>query len=158
MPVRTAVTRGVLVLSAAAAVAFALAGCIPSPTPTTTATVQPSPSATPTEAPTIDLAGTALQNLAYFDQVNQALIAKGGTLDGRAFIDGLVAAGYPKSAMEVTPDRTAVNLQADNVEFSIRLNGTCLIGEYGNIGYASTTGKPFSTGTCLAGTTRKIDW
>ena len=157
MPVRTALTRTLVVLSAAA-VTFALAGCIPSPTPTTTATVEPSPSATPTEAPTIDLGGTALQNVAYFDHVNEALIAKGGTLDGRAFIDDLVAAGYPKSAMEVTPDRTSVNLQADNIEFSIRLNGTCLIGEYGNVGYASTTGKPFSTGTCLAGITRTIDW
>ncbi len=75
--IRTALTRGIVALSATAAIALALAGCVPSPTPTTTATVQPSPSSTPTAAPTIDLSGTAPENLPYFDDVNQALIAKG---------------------------------------------------------------------------------
>jgi hypothetical protein len=103
-------------------------------------------------------AGGPAENLPYFDQVNKALIAKGGKLDGRAFIDNLVAAGYPKTAMEVTPDTTTVNLQADNIEFSVLLGRTCLVGEYGNIGYASTAQKVFSTGRCLAGKTRNIDW
>ena len=158
MGIRTARARAVVVGSAVVAVALALAGCIPTPTPTTTVTVRPTPSSTPTGPPTIDLTGTAGDNQRYFDSVNKALIAKGGDLGGRSFIDNLVSAGYPKSAMEVTPDRTSVDLQADNIEFSILLNGTCLIGEYGNVGYASTTGAPFSTGKCLAGITRTIDW
>lgn len=140
--------------------AIALAGCTPTPSPTSTGarTATAAPSPTPTASATIDLTGNAAENLPYFDQVNQALIAKGGTLDGRAFIDNLVAAGYPKSAMEVTPDRTSIDLQADNIEFSVRLGSTCLVGEYGNIGYASTSQRVFSTGRCLAGTTRPIDW
>lgn len=135
-----------------------LAGCTPAPTALPERTARSVPSPTPTPTATIDLGGNASQNLPYFDRVNEALIAKGGTLDGRAFIDNLVVAGYPKAAMEVTPDKTTVNLDADNVEFSVRLGSTCLVGEYGNVGYASSAQRVFSTGTCLAGTTRTIDW
>lgn len=60
--------------------------------------------------------------------------------------------------MELTPDRTTVNLAADNVSFSIRFGTTCLIGQYGNTGYASTVQKLLSTSRCLVGTTRTIDW
>jgi hypothetical protein len=135
-----------------------LAACTPTPVATSARTASAAPSPTPTPSATIDLSGNASQNLPFFDQVNKALIARGGTLDGRAFIDGLVAAGYPKDAMEVTPDRTSANLQADNIEFSVKLGSTCLVGEYGNIGYASSSQRVFSTGHCLAGKTRAIDW
>lgn len=148
--------------SAAGAVALAtavlLSGCTPAPAASSARTASSAPSPTPTPSATIDLTGNASQNRPYFDQVNKALIAKGGTLDGRAFIDNLVAAGYSKSAMEVTPDRTSIDLAADNIEFSVRLGSTCLVGEYGNIGYASTAQRVFSTGRCLAGKTRAIDW
>lgn len=139
---------------------LALAGCA-APTATPTPTLVPSePSAAP-EQPTegsIDLGGTAESNLAYFDKVNQALIAAGGTLDGRAFIDNLVEVGYPKDDLEVTSDSTAIGGAADNIAFAIRLNGTCLIGQYGNVGYASTTAKLLGTGRCLIGETRPINW
>lgn len=138
--------------------ALALTGCVdtaePTPTPTPTGSATPAPPA----EPEIDLNGSADDNLEYFDLVNTSLIAAGGSLDGRAFIDNLVAAGYPKSDMEVTPDSTAINIAADNIQFAIRLNGTCLIGQYGNIGYASTTADLLSTGRCLVGATRPIDW
>lgn len=137
-----------------------LAGCVnepvPMPTPTPTSTTG---SPAPEVQPEINLAGTAGQNKAYFDLVNQQLIAAGGALDGRAFIDNLVAVGYPKADMEVTPDRTAINGEASSVQFSIRLSGTCLIGQYGaEVGYASTTAPLLGTGKCLIGTTRPIDW
>lgn len=153
--------RGAL-SSAVAAVALVavalLAGCTPAPaaSPARTASVAPTP--TPTASAAIDLTGNASENKPYFDQVNKALIAKVGSPKGRDFIDGLVAAGYPKTAMEVTPDKTSVNLDADNIEFSVRLGSTCLVGEYGNVGYASSAQRVFSTGRCLAGTTRAIDW
>jgi hypothetical protein len=141
---------------ALAVLALALTGCVdapePTPTPTTTASASPEPE------PTLDLEGSARDNHAYFDLVNTDLIAAGGTLDGRAFIDNLVAAGFPKTDLEVTPDRTAINIAADNIQFAVRLNGTCLIGQYGNIGYASTTGDVLSTDRCLVGATRPIDW
>jgi len=139
---------------------LALTGCVDAGTPTPTPTaVQPTPSLPPEDPePVIDLEGTAEDNLEHFDTVNNALIAAGGTLDGRAFIDNLVAAGFPKSDMEVTADRTAINLAADNVQFSVRLNGTCLLGQYGNVGYVSATSALLSTGRCLVGATRPIDW
>lgn len=148
--------RGALPLVLVAVVVAALAGCVPTPAPAPT----PTPTASSSDAgtPTLDLQGTADENLAYFDYVNNAFIAQGGDLSGRPFIDNLVKAGFPKVDMEVTPDRTTVNLAADNVSFSVRLGNTCLIGQYGNTGYASTAQKLLSTGRCLVGTTRKIDW
>jgi hypothetical protein len=156
-PIRRRGTTLALAATALAAAAV-LAGCTPTPTATSARTASAVATPTPTASASIDLNGNAAQNLPYFDQVNKAIIAKGGDLGGRTFIDGLVAAGYPKTAMEVTPDRTTANLQADNIEFSVRLGSTCLVGEYGNIGYASTSQRVFSTGRCLAGTTRPIDW
>lgn len=139
-----------------AAVIVVLAGCVPTATPTATAT--PTPTSSSVSTPTLDLQGTAAENLAYFDYVNQKLIADGGDLSGRPFVDNLVKAGFPKVDMEVTPDRTTVNLAADNISFSVRLGTTCLIGQYGNTGYSSTAQKLLSTSRCLVGTTRKIDW
>lgn len=135
-----------------------LAGCVTAPEPA------PEPSGPPSDAPVqpaqpeLDLEGTADDNLPYFDAVNADLIAAAGALDGRAFIDNLVAAGFPKTDMEVTNDRTAINGAADNIQFAVRINGTCLIGQYGNIGYASTTAPLLATGRCLVGQTRPIDW
>jgi hypothetical protein len=124
------------------------------PTP---APASPSPGQTTPAVPEINLNGTATENQPFFDQVNIATIAAGG-IDGRSFIDALVAAGYSKGAMEVTPDRTTVNAQNDNIQFSVRLNGTCLLGQYGTQGYASYAGPLLADGRCLIGTTRPIDW
>jgi hypothetical protein len=147
-------------LVAAALAALVLTGCVEEPTPTPTPTSSASPSATPTPPadPELDLEGTAADNLDYFDLVNRRLIDGGGTLDGRAFVDNLVAAGFPKTDLEVTPDRTAINIAADNIQFAVRINGGCLIGQYGNVGYASTTAPLLATGRCLVGETRPIDW
>lgn len=143
----------------AALAALVFTGCVdapaPTPSPTTTA-----PTAQPVEpsAPELDLEGAAADNLDYFDLVNSDLVAAGGALDGRAFIDNLVAAGFPQTDMEVTSDSTAINGPADNIQFAVRINGTCLIGQYGNVGYASTTASLLATGRCLVGQTRPIDW
>jgi hypothetical protein len=129
------------------------------PAAATKTTSAASPSSTPTsDVPTIDLTGTAAQNQAYFDLVNQKFIAAGGDLTGRPFIDNLVKAGFPKTNMELTPDRTTVNDAADNIQFSIRFGTTCLIGQYGNIGYSSTHTRTLGNDRCLVGTTRPIDW
>ncbi|MES1169210.1 MAG: hypothetical protein ABUL47_00825 [Leifsonia sp.] len=146
--------RVALAAAIAAALCAALAACVPSPV----ATPVPSHSPKATAVPTLDPNGTAADNLAYFDYVNKKLIAAGGDLSGRPFIDNLVKAGFSKVDMEVTPDRTTVNLAADNISFSVRMGNTCLIGQYGNTCYSSTAQKLLSTSRCLVGTTRKIDW
>ena len=137
--------------------ALALAGCTsPEPAPTTSKTPTASATPTPTDAPDPEpvLGGTATENKPFFDWINQELIASGVALNGAAFIDSLVGAGYPREAMEVTPDVTSINIPADNIVFSIRFGDECLLGQWGNIGYTSGIATVLSTGRCIVGTER----
>jgi hypothetical protein len=140
--------------------AIALAGCVPTapmPAPTDGPPESGAPSAPPASRE-LNLQGTAAENLAYFNDVNRAWIKGGGATDGRSLIDNLVDSGFPKEAMEVTPDRTTVNAQADQVQYSVRINGTCLVGQYGGGSYNGTAQPLLASGKCLIGTTRPIDW
>ncbi len=150
---------GLLAAVVAPVLVVGLAACSgpPMPTPTVADVGSPSPGATEPAEPQINLSGTATENRPYFDLVNLATVQAGGS-DGRSFIDALAAAGYSKELMEVTPDRTSINAQVDNYQFSVRLNGTCLIGQYGVAGYASYAGPVLADGRCLVGETRPIDW
>jgi hypothetical protein len=144
-------------------VVLGLSACAPeTPMPVPSDTASPSASSTsePTTPPEpeLDPQGTAADNLPYFNKVNKALVAQGGSLDGRSFIDNLIAAGFAKSAMEVTPDRTSINAQADQIQFSVRMNGTCLIGQYGGGKYNGVAASILADDRCLIGTTRPIDW
>ncbi|TPW74906.1 hypothetical protein FJ657_13420 [Schumannella soli] len=143
--------------AAAALAVLLLTGCTPS-SPEPSGSPKPSASSSASAAPKLDPTGDADDNKAYFDAVNTKLVAAGGDLGGRTFIDTLVKAGFDKAAMEVTSDTTAVGLKADNIQFSVKLGTTCLIGQYGNIGYHSTTAAAMDTGKCLIGNTRAIDW
>ncbi len=149
--------RRALACVTALVVALALTACQggePMPTPSASPDASPSatPTATPDPEPVFD--GTAADNQPYFDLVNRELIASGAALDGRAFVDNLIAHGYPREAMEVTPDKTAIGEPADNVVFSIRFGETCLLGQWGNIGYTSLVADVLSTGRCIVGTAR----
>ncbi|MFU8947000.1 DUF6993 domain-containing protein [Mycetocola zhadangensis] len=118
-----------------------------------------SPAAEP-ETPVLVPSGSAEDNLPFFDLVNSQTLAANPAADGRAFIDGLVAAGFDKAAMEVTLDTTTIGNAADSIQFSVRWGESCLIGQNGAgvSGYHSTVGKVLGTGTCLIGKTRPIDW
>lgn len=157
---RRTVASGAWVALAAAGLMVALAACTPeAPMPTPTDAPDPSASAAPEPPRELDLQGTALDNLPYFNDVNHAFVDPGGVgMNGRAFIDNLVAAGFPKEAMEVTPDRTSINAEVDQIQFSVRINGTCLVGQFGSGVYSGTATTLLSDGRCLIGTTRPIDW
>jgi len=158
---RTSGTGTALTLAiVSAGLMIALAGCVTgTATPSASPTVAtPGATAEPEPSRELDLAGTAEDNLLYFSDTNKALIRAGGSLDGRAFIDNLVAAGFPKAAMEVTPDRTSINAEVDQLQFSVRLNGTCLIGQYGGGRYNTSATTLLADGKCLIGETRDIDW
>jgi hypothetical protein len=152
-----------------AGLSIALAGCVrsPSPAPTplplppvATPTGTPTPGATSTPSPTatFDPAGTAADNLAYFNAVGHALLDHHPNAQGKTIVDWYVARGFDKKAMEITPDKTSIGLEAWNIEFSVNMNGSCLIGQAGNVGFQSTVQPLLATGKCLIGQTRPIDW
>jgi hypothetical protein len=150
---------------AAAALALVLTGCVPESEPTATSSA-PTSSATPTPTasdappPVLVPNGTAAENKAFFDYLNnQAIAAAGGQPDGPAFINSLRAGGFPVEAMELTPDITTVGVKADSVQFSVHAADACLIGQWGNVGgYTSIIAAPLSTGKCFIGQTRTIDF
>ncbi len=157
MRMRTRTLAGVALALTLAAV---LAGCVQEPEPEPSRSPSATATPTPTDAPppTLIPDGSARDNLPYFDHVNQNLLAANGQPGGRDVIDNLVAAGFAKSEMEVTPDSTAIGGTADSVLFSVKVAGECLIGQVGGTGYQSTVQPLLSTGKCLVGQTRPIDW
>lgn len=96
-------------------------------------------------------------NLALFDSVNLAVVTTDDSAGGGDFID---AAGFDRSAMQVTADRTTVDLRAGSVQFSVRLGDECLVGQYGpeSGGYHGAVRPALGHGGCLVGRTRPIDW
>ncbi|TDQ03575.1 hypothetical protein AXZ95_1867 [Leifsonia sp. 115AMFTsu3.1] len=152
-----------LTLVAGLTVALALAGCTGS-TPKASATPTATPVATSTATPTATAGlvpgGTAQENLAYFDTVNHATLAANPNAQGRDFIDALVKAGFTKADMQVTVDTTTIGLKANSIQFSVRMGDSCLIGQNGADagGYSSMVTPVLSTGNCLIGQTRPIDW
>ncbi|REJ04869.1 hypothetical protein DY023_12480 [Microbacterium bovistercoris] len=81
--------------------------------------------------------------------------------EGRAYIDALVAAGFPRERMQVTEDETTVGNPVESLQFSVAWgDAECLVGQVG-----PSTGDPVTAvlpqlaeGRCLVGTTRPIDW
>jgi len=137
----------------------------PSPTAAQTApaSAAPTPTApTPTEAagPVLVPDGTADENLPLFSAVVAAVWATPQQVTGQAYVDALVAAGFDKSAMQLTPDQSTVGNPAESIQFSVRWGQDCLVGQVG-----PSTGAPVTVvlpalgeGTCLVGDTRPIDW
>lgn len=151
---------------------LALAGCTgeqPAPAPSGSAAA-PSSEASSSTAPTpgetssapiaLVPGGTAQQNLPFFSQVVNGVWNGPDQVAGRAYIDALTAAGFDKSSMQVTPDQSTIGNAAESIEFSVRLGDACLVGQVGpSIGNAVTTVLPgLSSGGCLIGQTRPIDW
>ncbi len=150
---------------AGVAIVLGVAGCTfagatpeasPSSRPTPTGSATSTPSAVSILRPDL----SASENLAFFDSVNLGVITANAAAGGGDFIDALAAAGFDKSQMQVTADRTTVDLQADSVQFSVLLQGECLVGQYGPTsgGYHGAVRPMLGTGACLVGQTRPIDW
>jgi hypothetical protein len=112
---------------------------------------------TPAPSPSLDPSGPAKKNLAYFDFTVKAVLAKEPSASGSRLIEALVAAGFNRDDMQVTPDRTAADLEADSIQFAVRFNGECLIGQRGpeDNGYHSMVAPLLGTGRCLLGPAAK---
>ena len=159
-----AAVRCILPVIGLSVLAVALAGCSSeaqnpssSSKPSTTSAT-PSRSAMPAPAPSYRSDGTAQANKAFFDAVNGKLFAGNGSANGRTIIDSLVAAGFDKFAMQVTPDKTSINGGADSILFSVKIGDSCLLGQHGGSGYSSAVDAALKSGLCLIGKTRAIDW
>lgn len=151
---------------------LALAGCTgeqPAPVPSGTgdaassaapaSTDAATPSATATPAALVP-GGSASENLPFFAQVVSTVWSSPDQVAGRAYIDALTAAGFDKGAMQVTPDESTIGNAAESIEFSVRIGDDCLVGQVGpSIGDPVTAVLPgLSSGGCLIGQTRSIDW
>ena len=148
----------VLLVSSSVMVA-SLVACVPSrPMPVPTYTPSSSATAAPDQDPVLRPGEGAAENKAFFDQVADQFLFDHGMGDGRAAIDNLVAAGFRKEDMQVTPDTTALGIAVDSLIFSVRIKDECLIGQYSAMGYTSIIAPILGTGTCLVGVTRPIDW
>ena len=155
-------SRQAITVALALATVAALAGCVPSaaphPTSTKTAAATASPTPTATAAPTYQPNGSAQANKAYFDLVNNTFFAANGNALGRPIIDNLVAAGFTKADMQVTPDKTSIGGGVDSILFSVRIGKNCLLGQHGAGGYSSAVVAALANGSCLVGLTRAINW
>lgn len=141
------------VLVGLAAVAL-VAGCTSSPEPT------PTPSTTAAPAAPVELAPDSSVDdaRAVFDRTVRELLARDGAPGGRDVVDALVAAGFEKDTLQVTPDSTWTERDADSVQFSALWADSCIVGQVAGGDYAAQTAPVLGTGACLVGTTRAIDW
>ena len=157
-------------VAVAAVVTASLAACTPDDPATAPPPAPSSPAAAPSassvpedsepSAPALVPDGTAADNLPVFAAVTAAVWATDDRVAGRAYVDALVQAGFDRSAMQVTHDRSTVGDPAESIQFSVRWGQECLIGQVG-----PATGEPVTTvmpvlaeGACLIGNTRPIDW
>lgn len=153
----SAVVAGIVI-----ALGLVLTACTPGTAPSPTATAAPTATSEPApESPVFHPDGTAEENLPVFEATTAQVWAASGSSSGRAYIDALVAAGFDKSAMQVTQDLTTVGNPAESLQFSVRWGETeCLVGQVG-----PSTGNPvtmvmdqLAEGRCLVGNTTPIDW
>ncbi|MFB2597281.1 hypothetical protein ACEXQE_05765 [Herbiconiux sp. P17] len=158
--------RGALLAVVPVALSLLLAACTAgSATPSGSGTPVATPSATSsaTGTPTapagqLNPDGSAADNQAFFDSVNQALIASNPAAGGVDFTSNLRTNGFDIAAMQVTADTTTVGVAADSIQFSVHWGDDCLIGQYGQGQYKSIVAPALGTGACLVGQTRAIDW
>ena len=158
-------TRSAFALRASVVVAavIALSGCTAPAAPAPSASSVEAPSATATAEPIAPAAlvpgGSAQENLPFFEQVLHRTVDADPETPGRTVVDALVAAGFPKEAMQLTADETSVGLAADSVQVSVKASDACLVGQYGpkSGGVRAVVAAPIATGACLIGRTVPLE-
>lgn len=147
--------------------ALALAGCStgdghdrPSASSSAPATEAPTEVPTAPSGPALLPDGSAEENLPFFTEIVTSVWSTPENAQGRAYVDALAAAGFDRTAMQVTLDQSTVGNPAESIQFSVLWGDECLIGQVG-----PATGTPVTTtaaalegGLCLIGKTRPIDW
>lgn len=166
MTLRPLRSRALVGVAVAVAAGLALTGCTGTP-PTATSSTSASSAGpasrasgtAPTAAPSYDANASTADALAEFTAVVKKRLVTDPQPHGRDVVDALVAAGFDKKAMQLTPDDTTIGRGVDSIEFSVLWRRKdCLIGQVGSAGFSSASAPVLSTGKCLIGTTRTIDW
>ena len=113
-----------LIAPAALVAVLALAGCSSQegqPPAETTAAAEPTQAAPAIFVP----GGSAGENKPIFDQTNLQTIATNGSASSVELVNALSTTGFDKAAMEVTFDRTNVDLEADYIIVSVKIGVPC---------------------------------
>lgn len=120
------------------------------------------PDQTSSPAPTFAPAGGAAENAEFAKYTLKQAIREGMSVDGQSTVNTLVAAGFDKSLMQVSFDRSKTNLTADSIYTSVRFGDQCLLTQVVaddktvHVSVQPAIG-PEKT-ICLVGETRPIDW
>jgi hypothetical protein len=131
-------------------------------TPTPAATSQPGApevvETTPDFVPERIEGGTARDNQPHVDWVIETARAEARTrVLGLDVVSRLEASGYPRLAMELTPDFSLTELPADSTALAIRFEGECVVAQWGDDWYASAVMPVVVGDTCLLGETVSLD-
>lgn len=149
-----------VLVSVSLVASVALPGCAPTdaePAPTATASTTPTPTPTPAEDPELVEGGTAGQNRPYFEFVIDGLLTTTPQPPSLTVVDTLTAAGFPREAIQVTPDTTRVGEPADSILFSVLIGDQCLIGQVAGGTRQTQLTDVLGTGRCLVGRTLSLD-
>lgn len=141
--------------------ALALSGCAVLEGPTPDAPKRETP-AVPEVAPELVSGGTAEENLPYFTEVLRGYAAGEGSIKGEPVSRAVIDAGFDKSLMQVSFDRSETGLEADNIFVSVLLGENCLIGQIVTSDRSFVTEAAPAVGPdnniCLIGETAPITW
>lgn len=142
---------------------FLVSGCQSvDDTPTLQAPVEPGVSdvveTVPEFVPERVEGGTARENQPHIDWViESARAASTARVAGLDVVNLLEASGYPRVAMELTPDVSLIELPADSTSLAIRFGAECVVVQWGSDWFASSVEPVFTGNTCLLGETVSLD-
>lgn len=101
--------------------------------------------------------GSAQDNLPYIDWVLTKAGAGSGLLGSLDAVAALEEAGFTRENMEVTSDRTKLELAAESTTIVVIIDGECAMGQWSNSWYSSSVEPLLASGTCLLGDTLSLD-
>ncbi|KAB1645638.1 hypothetical protein F8O06_08710 [Pseudoclavibacter sp. CFCC 14310] len=96
--------------------------------------------------------GTAEQNLPAFQSLLQPLTDDDKVPTTQSVVDAVHSVGVTNDQMQVTPDHTPKDLDADNLSVSVKIDDQCLIGQYHRGRFDAVVAAPIN-GSCLVGNT-----
>lgn len=139
---------------------FLLGGCQAQPEPVVD---EPPPPPVSVEQEPVDVipefieGGSAEDNLPFIAYVLTQAGAGTGLFGSLDAVVALENAGFDRADMEVTSDRTALELAAESITIALIIDGECAMGQWSSDWYSSAVTPLLGAGTCLVGDTLSLD-